>query len=129
MLIKDNHLAGVGVGELAGFVAKSVQRARELAGPGLSFVQVEVDSLEQLAALCTLPPGTVDIVLLDNMTPAQLREAAAMRDAKASQLELEASGGVSLETIAQIAATGVDRISVGALTHSATQLDVGLDFA
>jgi nicotinate-nucleotide pyrophosphorylase (carboxylating) len=63
------------------------------------------------------------------MTPAQLREAAAMRDAKASQLELEASGGVNLETIAQIAVTGVDRISVGALTHSATQLDVGLDFA
>ncbi len=129
MLIKDNHLAGVGVGELAGFVGKAVQRGRELAGLGLSFVQVEVDSLEQLAALCTLPAGTVDIVLLDNMTPAQLREAAGMRDARASGLELEASGGVNLETIGQIAGTGVDRISVGALTHSATQLDVGLDFA
>lgn len=129
MLIKDNHLAGVGVSELATFVARSVQRARELAGANLSFVQVEVDSLEQLAALCTLPAGTIDIVLLDNMGPAQLREAAATRDAKAPQLELEASGGVNLETIGQIAMTGVDRISVGALTHSATQLDVGLDFA
>ncbi|GDX98413.1 nicotinate-nucleotide diphosphorylase [Phycisphaerae bacterium] len=128
MLIKDNHLAGVGVHELAAFVSQAASRGRSLAGLSLSFVQVEVDSLAQLHALCTLPAGVIDIVLLDNMNAAQLREACGVRDAKAKCLELEASGGVNLETIAEIAASGVDRISVGALTHSAVQLDVGLDF-
>ena len=74
-----------------------------------------------------LPAGP-DIVLLDNMTPDRLREAVARRDAAGADVELEASGGVNLQTIAAIASSGVDRISVGALTHSAVNLDVGLDW-
>lgn len=127
VLLKDNHLAGVGVGELAAFVSRAAQRAHELAPGHVGFVEVEVDTLEQLDALLTLPKGVVQIVLLDNMAPPMLRDAAARRDAKAPWLELEASGGITLDTIAAVAQTGVDRISVGALTHSAVQLDVGLD--
>ena len=69
-----------------------------------------------------------DIVLLDNMTGAELREAVARRDARNPAVELEASGGVNIETVREIAETGVDRISVGALTHSAPCLDLGLDW-
>ena len=69
-----------------------------------------------------------DIVLLDNMSDAELREAVARRDKLASVTELEASGGVNLDTVASIAQTGVERISVGALTHSAVGLDLGLDW-
>lgn len=127
MLIKDNHLAGVGVGEIAEFVAEASRRAREEAVTPLSFVEVEVDSLDQFRALLTLPAGIIDIVLLDNMGPAKLREAVAMRDAAGSRIELEASGGINLETIRGVAETGVDRISTGSLTHSAASLDVALD--
>ena len=88
-------------------------------------VEVEVDTLEQLAMVLGEGP---DIVLLDNMPPDVLRQAVALRDRMARGIELEASGGVTLETVAQIAATGVERISVGALTHSASSLDVGLDW-
>ena len=69
-----------------------------------------------------------DIVLLDNMTPETLREAVALRDAAGSAARLESSGGVNLKTIRAIALSGVDRISVGALTHSARSLDIGLDW-
>jgi len=69
-----------------------------------------------------------DLILLDNMTPQQLRHARTRRDALAPSIRLEASGGVSLDTIAAIAATGIDRISVGALTHSALALDIGMDY-
>jgi nicotinate-nucleotide pyrophosphorylase (carboxylating) len=86
---------------------------------------VEVESLAQLAQV--LPEGP-DIVLLDNMPPAELRRAVELRNSLAPQVELEASGGVNLETVAAIAATGVERISVGALTHSAPSLDVALDW-
>jgi nicotinate-nucleotide pyrophosphorylase (carboxylating) len=92
-----------------------------------SFIQVEVDTLEQFEALLTLPAGTIDIVLLDNMSCEQMRHAAGRRDALAASLELEASGGVSLLSIGDISRTGVDRISVGGLTHSAVVLDVALD--
>lgn len=126
VLIKDNHIAGVPARDLPGLVTRAAARARELS-PGLAFIEVEVDSLEQLDALLTLPAGVMDIVLLDNMTPELMRKAVAMRDARAPQLELEASGGVTLTTIRAIAETGVDRISVGALTHSAQCLDVALD--
>jgi nicotinate-nucleotide pyrophosphorylase (carboxylating) len=88
-------------------------------------IEIEVDALEQLSQV--LPAGP-DLVLLDNMTPGQLREAVAQRDALAPGIELEASGGIRLETIRTIAETGVDRISAGALTHSAPWLDVGLDW-
>jgi nicotinate-nucleotide pyrophosphorylase (carboxylating) len=88
-------------------------------------VEVEVDSLEQLAQV--LPAGP-DIVLLDNMTAAQLRQAVEMRNEAAPTIELEASGGVGLQTVLAIAQSGVQRISVGALTHSAVCLDVALDW-
>ena len=128
VLIKDNHLTGVSTGALAGFVKEAAARARSLPGHvPPAFVEVEVDTLEQLAALLTLPAGTVDIVLLDNMNAAQLRDAAGMRDRANPGLQLEASGGVNLATIGDIARTGVDRISVGGLTHAAVSLDIGLD--
>ena len=127
VLIKDNHLAGVESGAaLCEFVAAASRRARTTV-PAPSFVEVEVDTLAQFESLLSLPKGTVDIVLLDNMGPEQLRRAAAMRDERSPSLQLEASGGITLETLATIAATGVDRISSGALTHSAVQLDFGLD--
>jgi nicotinate-nucleotide pyrophosphorylase (carboxylating) len=131
VLIKDNHIAGVGATELPGVVQKAVEKARELAEGGghypPAFVEVEVDTLEQLRALMTLPRGVVDIVLLDNMGVEKLREAAAVRDKMMPGLQLEASGGVNLTTIQAIAGTGVERISVGALTHGAVGVDIGLD--
>lgn len=126
VLIKDNHLAGVGEGRLAEFVQQAAARARGLAP--LQFVEVEVDRLSQFEALLALPRGVVDIVLLDNMGPPLLRHAAELRDARAAWLELEASGGISLDTIGEISATGVDRISIGGLTHQAVSVDVALDF-
>jgi len=128
VLIKDNHLALAGCSP-----GDAVQQARQflhemmLDGPraGQMIVEVEVDRLEQLDDV--LPHGP-DIVLLDNMSPDQLREAVSRRGAADAAVELEASGGVNLQTIRAIAETGVDRISVGALTHSAVNLDVGLDW-
>lgn len=125
MLIKDNHIAGVTPQRLAGVVQDAATRARAMCP--LHFVEVEVDTLEQLDALLTLPPCLIDIVLLDNMSPDLLREAARRRDATQPRLELEASGGVTLGTLPLIASTGVDRISVGALTHHAVSRDVALD--
>ncbi len=89
-------------------------------------VEIEVDTLAQLEEV--LPAGP-DIVLLDNMSPVELRKAVALRDQRAEDVELEASGSVTLDTISEIAASGVQRISVGALTHQAVWLDVGLDWA
>ena len=88
-------------------------------------IEVEIDSLDQLDAVLAAGP---DIVLLDNMTPDKLQTAVARRNELAPNIELEASGGVSLETVRAIAETGVERISVGALTHSARSLDIGLDW-
>jgi nicotinate-nucleotide pyrophosphorylase (carboxylating) len=88
-------------------------------------VEVEVDSLAQLAQVLAARP---DIVLLDNMPPELYRQAVSLRDTEAPDVQLEASGGVSLESVAAIAATGVDRISAGALTHSAVWFDVALDW-
>lgn len=127
VLLKDNHLAGTIVADLAAFVRAAADRARKVASGPISFVEVEVDTLDQFEALLTLPKGTIDIVLLDNMGPEKLRAAAARRDAVNPTLQLEASGGITLETIAAIAATGVDRISTGSVTHSAVSLDVALD--
>jgi nicotinate-nucleotide pyrophosphorylase (carboxylating) len=120
ILIKDNHLAGLG-----GEVRKAVRLARSLpANAGLP-VEVEVDSLDQLAHALAEKP---EIVLLDNMWPDQLRRAVAMRNQTSPTTRLEASGGVTLETVRAIAETGVDRISVGAMTHSAPALDIALDY-
>ncbi len=120
ILIKDNHLAGLG-----GDVRRAVEAARHFPGNTGLPVEVEVDTLEQLEAALAV---RADIVLLDNMTLDQLRVAVARRDAVAPGVLLEASGGVNLTTVRDIAATGVDRISVGALTHSAPALDIGLDY-
>lgn len=134
VLIKDNHLAqrsrsNIGLPkDAAGAVEEVKQFLRSPQGAAKQSalpIEVEVDSLEQLAAVLAVKP---DVVLLDNMTPTDLRTAVAMRDAAAPEVELEASGGIKLETIREIAATGVDRISVGALTHSARALDIGLDW-
>jgi nicotinate-nucleotide pyrophosphorylase (carboxylating) len=119
ILIKDNHIAGVG-----GDVVVAVERARALPGNAGLPVEIEVDSLEQLTQVLTVKP---EIVLLDNMSAAMMTEAVAIRDATNRSTLLEASGGVTLATVAGIAATGVDRISVGAITHSATALDIALD--
>ena len=114
VLIKDNHVA------IAGGVAEAIRRAR--AGVGhLVKIEVEVDTLEQLREAMEVG---VDAVLLDNMTPEQLRQAVAIVDRRAIT---EASGGVTPATVAAIAASGVDLISVGWCTHSAPTLDIGLD--
>jgi nicotinate-nucleotide pyrophosphorylase (carboxylating) len=125
MLVKDNHVAGLAPREMAAAVAKAAAAAR--AAHPLRFVEVECDSLDQLQALLDLPHGTVDMALLDNMQPGMLADAVRMRDTAGVPMLLEASGGISLATIAAVAATGVERISVGGLTHSAPCLDVGLD--
>jgi nicotinate-nucleotide pyrophosphorylase (carboxylating) len=116
VLIKDNHIA------VAGGIEAAVERAR--AGVGhLVKIEVEVDTLDQLDAALRLG---VDAVLLDNMTPEQLREAVAMVDGHAIT---EASGRINLTTAAAVAATGVDYLSMGSLTHSSAVLDIGLDYA
>ena len=92
--------------------------------PAPAFVEVEVDSLEQLDEALRSRP---DIILVDNLGAGALAEAVRRRDAAAPGVELEASGGINLETIRALAESGVDRISVGALTHSAPALDVALD--
>ena len=125
VLMKDNHLAHLEVRELAAAVTRAATAAR--ARHDLRFVEVEVDELEQLQELLACPEALIDIILLDNMSPDQLVHAVAMRDARRRGLVLEASGGIDLDTIAAVARTGVDRISVGALTHGATSLDVGLE--
>jgi nicotinate-nucleotide pyrophosphorylase (carboxylating) len=122
VLIKDNHLAALrGVPDP---VAEAVRLARAASGHSVP-LEIEVDTLEQLERALAVGP---DIVLLDNMAPPLLREAVRRRDAVAPGVPLEASGGVNLTTIRAIAETGVDRISVGALTHSAVALDIGLDY-
>lgn len=134
ILIKDNHVAQfVGADQGAAAVAAAVREARQFLASGSTgesnaaemIVEVEVDSLEQLAAVL---PAAPDLVLLDNMSTSMLCEAVALRDRTAPEVELEASGGVRLETVRAIAETGVDRISVGAMTHAASSLDVGLDW-
>ena len=115
VLIKDNHVA------VCGGVAEAVRRAKA-ANTGLQ-VQVEVDSIEQIEP--ALDAGA-DRLLLDNMSPAMLREAVAL---VRGRVPLEASGGVNLDTIRAIAETGVDFISVGRITQSAPAVDIGLDYA
>lgn len=125
VLYKDNHLARIPPVALTQAIDSAARAVREAASP--RFVEVEVDSLAQLDAVLACEEGLVDMILLDNMEPAQLREAVVRRDRSRRRVLLEASGGVSLTTVGAMAATGVDRISVGAITHSAPALDVGLD--
>ena len=114
ILIKDNHVAA------AGGVGPALDRAKASAGH-LVQIEVEVDSLEQLDEALAHQP---DVILLDNFSPDGLREAVRRT---AGRVRLEASGGVNLQTVRAIAESGVDVISVGALTHSAAVLDIGLD--
>lgn len=124
LLIKDNHLAHLNEPELLNRVTTAAHHARTM---GAAFVQVEVDTLAQLDTLLTLPPKTIDMVLLDNMDTDTLAQAVAKRNAVSPALILEASGGVTLSTAAAIAETGIDRISIGALTHQAQSVDLGFD--
>lgn len=123
VLVKDNHLAYYQQ-QHGGSLAEAAQRLRQQAPPGMT-IEFEVDSLSQLEALL---PGQPDIVLLDNMDVTQLREAVHLRDQLAPGVLTEASGGIHLRNVAEISRTGVDRISVGALTHSAPALDIGFDW-
>lgn len=112
-LIKDNHIAA------AGGVAEAFSRVRSQFPT--AEIEIEVDNLEQLAEVLPLKP---DLVLLDNMNPELCRKAV---EIVAGQCKLEASGGISLESAKEFAATGVDYLAIGALTHSAPVLDIGLD--
>jgi nicotinate-nucleotide pyrophosphorylase (carboxylating) len=116
ILIKDNHVAA------CGGIRPALERARAAAGH-LVKVEIEVDGLDQLEEALPLAP---DVIMLDNFSLEDLRRAVAMT---AGRVTLEASGGVDLSTVRAIAATGVQVISVGALTHSAPVLDIGLDAA
>lgn len=118
ILIKDNHVLS------AGGVINAIQRARANAGH-LVKIEVEVDTLEQLDAVLQMHPNGADVVMLDNFAPAKIAEAVKKID---NRMLIEISGGVTKDNIADFAATGVDLISSGALTHSTTSLDIGLDF-
>lgn len=130
VLIKDNHLALAADDQLS--PADAVRRAKAFLHETGSqrdhaelIVEIEIDSLDPLDAVLAAGP---DIVLLDNMTPDKLREAVTRRNELAPTIQLEASGGVNLSTVRAMAETGVDRISVGEITHSAPALDVALDW-
>ena len=116
VLIKDNHLATLG-----GDIALAVRRAREHAPMGIQ-VEVECDTHEQVTK--AIDAGA-DVILLDNMSPAEMRACVELVHGGAI---VEASGGITLDTVRAVAETGVDWISVGALTHSVTALDLALDF-
>lgn len=129
VLIKDNHAAGLDADAFGERVHAAASAARELSTPA-AFVEVEVDRLDQLDRLFGIAhdePGLIDAVLLDNFEPADLVEAVTRRLRTHAGVLLEASGGVTLRSVRTIAETGVDRISVGGLTHHAVSLDVGLD--
>ncbi len=116
-MLKDNHLAAVA--KRGSTIAEAVESVRRRT-PGVE-VEIEIDSLSQLADALVAAP---EWILLDNMAPADMRRAVEMTGNKA---KLEASGGITLDTVRAAAETGVDAISVGALTHSAPALDIGLD--
>jgi len=128
VLVKDNHLAVLakaeGIDPLAA-IGRELERVRPYLPAG-AFIELEVDNLRQFKTALTLP---VSIILLDNMALDDLRTAVAVRDEAglAGQIDLEASGGVTLANVRQVAETGVERIAVGALTHSAGVVDIALD--
>ena len=125
ILIKDNHLAALAASGCVRPVTEAVERARAFThGEGV-MVTIEVDTLKQLDEALEAAP---DCILLDNFTPEMARIAVEHRDRFAPRVLLEISGGLTIDRIAEYAATGVDRLSVGALTHSAPALDIALDF-
>jgi nicotinate-nucleotide pyrophosphorylase (carboxylating) len=117
VLVKDNHLAALG--GLSGF-ADQIRRLRK-ERPNIR-IEVEADDLEQARAFVEM--DGIDVILLDNMVPAQIREALALRR---NNIKFEASGGITLKNVRRIAATGVDYISIGALTNAAPAVDLGLE--
>lgn len=120
VLVKDNHLAAIGdLSALPPVIAKL-----RTEHPGLP-IEIEADTLEQVETL--LATASINVILLDNMSPEMMRKAVALRAAKAPRVQLEASGGVTFETLRRIAGTGVDRISIGALTHSTVSTDLSLE--
>ena len=126
ILIKDNHLAYSAKrfkGGIAGLLSNA--RTESIVWANHIPVEIEIDTLDQLGEALLAKP---DIILLDNMTLEQMREAVLRKNVIAPGVLLEASGGVHLQTVRAIAETGVDRISVGALTHSAPALDIALDY-
>jgi nicotinate-nucleotide pyrophosphorylase (carboxylating) len=126
VLIKDNHLAWLASSSgSAGPIAAAVAASKSIVPAG-GFVEVEVDTLEQFDRALACGP---DVILVDNLGPEALAEAVRRRDARGPGVLLEASGGVTLGTVRALAETGVDRISIGALTHSAPALDLALDLS
>lgn len=125
LLVKDNHLAHVPLRDLAAYLTKVVGQCR--GEDPTRLVEIEVDHLEQLREV--LKVDGVQVILLDNMDCPTMQAAVELRDraGRRGQVELEASGGVTLETVRPIAQTGVERIAVGSITHSAPALDIGLD--
>jgi nicotinate-nucleotide pyrophosphorylase (carboxylating) len=127
VLIKDNHLAWLqaAAGPDGSDPIRAALAAAAANTPPGTTIEIEVDSLEQLARALSCAP---DIVLVDNLGPEHVAAAVRLRDTRAPRVQLEASGGVSLATVRALAETGVDRISIGALTHSAPALDLAMDF-
>ena len=124
VLIKDNHLAGWSEFRPGATVADAVQEARSCADAEIP-IGVEV---EALAELVDARRANADMILRDSMGCMLLRRAVALRDQMAPQVKLEASGNVTLNNVSEIAATGVERISIGSLTHSAVALDLAFDW-
>ncbi len=124
VLIKDNHLAAWVRHGGASTIADAVRQARSVSPSGIA-IEVEVDTLDQLRDALA---GGPDIVLLDNMSSVTLCEAVRIRNEIAPSVRLEASGGITLANVREIAESGVDRISIGALTHSAPALDIAFDW-
>src|SRR3984957_9761553 len=125
LLVKDNHIAAIPLKELVGYLSQAIARSRAESSDRL--IEIEVESLEQLREVMKVEGSYV--VLLDNMDCPKMQTAVELRDraGKKEKVLLEASGGVTLETVRSIALTGVDRIAVGAITHSAPALDIGMD--
>ena len=125
LLIKDNHVAMVAPKDLVSYLSGVVSKCR--AEDASRLVEIEVDTLDQLREVLKI--DGIDVVLLDNMDCPKMEQAVSVRDraGKKGRVELEASGGVTLETVRSIASTGVERIAVGAITHSAPALDISLE--
>ena len=121
VLVKDNHLAALGSLDALPIVISKLRAEH----PGLP-IEIEADTLEQVERLLAMTG--IDVILLDNMDTTMMRKAVALRNALSPAVLLEASGGVTLETLRPIADSGVDRISVGALTHSAPNADLSMEF-
>jgi nicotinate-nucleotide pyrophosphorylase (carboxylating) len=126
IMLKDNHLQGRTATSLTQWINDTIPDARQRCLP--TFVEVEVDTFEQLEALMMTKQGLIDIILLDNFTPEQLIVAVALRKDTRRTILFEASGGITLQNVATYARTGVERLAVGAITHSAPSADIGLDF-